>query len=66
MQTIVVHLDSKEKTNAIKAFLKALKIKFEVAEEAAYDPAFVAKIKKSEAEANKGELKSIKLDELWK
>lgn len=47
---------------AIKAFMKALKIKFELSENEKsklYNPEFVAKIKKGEEELNNG--KGIKL-----
>lgn len=47
--------------DAIKAFMKALKIKFEVAkeEESPYNPEFVAKIKKGDKEFAEG--KGIKM-----
>ncbi len=39
---------------AIKAFMKALKIKFVLSKEAAYDPDFVAMIKKGEKQIAEG------------
>ena len=47
--------------DAIKAFMKALKIKFEVAKatESPYDPEFVAMIKKGQKEVAEG--KGIKM-----
>ena len=47
--------------DAIKAFMKALKIKFEVAkeEESPYNPEFVSKIKKGDKEFAEG--KGIKM-----
>jgi hypothetical protein len=52
--------------DAIKAFMKALKIKFEVAEESPYNPEFVAKIQKSRKQAMEGKTVKISLDEIWK
>jgi cytochrome c len=52
--------------DAIKAFMKALKIKFEVAEESPYNPEFVAKIEKSRKQAKEGKTVKITLDEIWK
>lgn len=51
---------------ALKAFMKALKIKFEVSEEASYDPEFVAKIQKSRKQAIEGKTVKIALDDVWK
>ena len=54
--------------DAIKAFMKALKIKFEVAKEAEspYNPEFVAKIQKSRKQATEGKTVKIALDDIWK
>jgi uncharacterized membrane protein (DUF106 family) len=52
--------------DAIKAFMKALKIKFEVAEESPYNPEFVAKIQKSRKQAMEGKTVKIALDDIWK
>jgi hypothetical protein len=52
--TYIVHPTS-EQASALKAFIKALKIKFEVAtNENPYNPDFVAKIKKSKKESQQG------------
>uniref|UniRef100_UPI003593D295 DUF2683 family protein n=1 Tax=Aquiflexum sp. TaxID=1872584 RepID=UPI003593D295 len=40
-----IHTENIEQEDALKAFAKALKIKFEVAKESPYDPDFVEKIK---------------------
>ncbi|MGF1636634.1 MAG: DUF2683 family protein [Cyclobacteriaceae bacterium] len=42
--TIIIHTENREQENALKAFAKALKIKFEVSKESNYDPDFVGKI----------------------
>jgi hypothetical protein len=56
--------------DAIKAFMKALKIKFEVSkEEKPYNPEFVAKILQGDKDLKngKGESKTLEeLDSLWK
>ena len=47
---IIAHPQTTEQVNAIKAFMKALKIKFDIfkAEDAPYNPEFVEKIKESQ------------------
>lgn len=65
MGTLIVHPESKEKMQAIKAFMKALKIRFEENDEA-YDPEFVEKIKRSEEDFKAGRYKAIKTEDLWK
>ena len=47
MGTLIVHPESEEKLLALKAFMKALKIRFEE-EKSQYNPEFVKKIKRSE------------------
>ena len=58
MQTediFVVH-PTNEQASALKAFIKALKIKFEVvSNDNLYNPSFVAKIKKSKEATEKGD-----------
>ena len=43
---IIVHPINDEQVDTIKAFLKALKIKVEIAKQSPYNPDFVAKILK--------------------
>lgn len=57
--TIIIYTENKEQANALKAFAKALKMKFEVAKEKPYDPEFVAKVKESREQYKKGEFKSV-------
>ncbi len=70
MTTFTIHTENKEQVIALKAFMKALKIKFEVGkEETPYNPAFVAKITESrnEIKAGKGISMTVKdIDNLWK
>ena len=61
---IITHPTNSNEENALKAFLKALKIKFEVAEETMYNQEFVEKIKESEGQYEKGEYKVIKTKDL--
>ena len=48
---------SQEQVNALKAFMKALKIKFDITESDAYDPEFVSKIEQSKEQYRNGEYK---------
>ncbi|OOQ59172.1 hypothetical protein BC343_28845 [Mucilaginibacter pedocola] len=63
MTTLIVHPDNKEKLNAMKAFMKALKISFKE-EESGYDPEFVAKIQKSREQVKAGETRVVNIDDL--
>jgi hypothetical protein len=62
--TIIIHPENKEQENALKAFAKALKIKFEVAKKSNYDPDFVAKIEKSEQEFEEGNYTRVGKEDL--
>lgn len=67
MQTeniFIVH-PTHEQESALKAFIKALKIKFEVAKsDEVYDLDFVAKIKKSKQESKEGKITRVKKEDL--
>ena len=67
MQTediFVVH-PTTEQASALKAFIKALKIKFEVvSKDNVYNPSFVAKIKKSKKEFKQGDFVRVDKDNL--
>ncbi|MES2109225.1 MAG: DUF2683 family protein [Bacteroidota bacterium] len=65
MGTLIAHPENKEKMAALKAFMKALKIRFEEGE-SPYKPEFVEKIKRSQADFKAGKFKAIKTDDLWK
>jgi len=65
MGILIAHPENKEKLDAPKAFMKALKIRFEE-EKSPYDAEFVAKIKRSEEDFKAGRYKSIKTEDLWK
>lgn len=63
---IIAHPGSDDKFEALKAFMKALKIKFEIAKDNPYDPKFVAKIQESREQYKKGNYTVIKTEDLWK
>ncbi len=65
METLIVQPDSKEKMNAIKAFMKALKISVEETK-SPYNPDFVAKIQKGDDDIRKGNTTKISPDDVWK
>lgn len=65
MKTLIVQPDSKEKSDAIIAFMKALKISFEETK-STYKPEIVAKIKQGEEDIKAGRTKKISLDDVWK
>jgi cytochrome c len=66
--TIKAYPQDNSQIKALKAFMKALNIKFEVTE-SPYNPEFVEKIKKSQQDYKEGKGKVITIDELntlWK
>ena len=63
MGILIAHPENKEKSDALKAFMKALKIQFEE-EKPAYDPDFEKKIKRSKEDFEAGKYKAIKTDDL--
>jgi len=68
METINIkaHKVDSQQIDAIKAFMKALKIKFEVSKESPYNPDFVKKIENSRKQAKEGNTVKIDLDDIWK
>ena len=68
-EVLIAHPSNSSEVNTLKAFLKALKIKYEVAGRSPYNAAFVAKIEKSRRDykASKGKTIAVSdLDKLWK
>jgi hypothetical protein len=63
---ITAYTEDASQLDAIKAFMKALKIKFEVQKESPYDKNFVNKILQGDEQFEKGKSKSIKTADLWK
>lgn len=68
METILAHPENNEQLEAIKAFLKALKIKFESKrdDQQNYNPEFVQKILEGKKEIEEGRGIKIALEDLWK
>jgi len=65
--TIIAHPTTSEQVAALKAFVKALKIKFEIKpQNETYDPAFVEKILQGDKDFESGNFKVIKTEDLWK
>ena len=55
----IAHPQTTEQVSALKAFMQALKIKFEVSKEKEYNSDFVAKIHKSKQQHQNGEFVSV-------
>ena len=66
-EVFIIHPATTEQASALKAFIKALKIKFEVAtNDKPYNHDFVAKIKRSKKEFEQGNFTRIEKDDLQK
>lgn len=61
---LIAHPKTNEEVLALKAFMAALKIKFEVANEDSYDPEFVKKITRSKKQITKGNYTEVKPENL--
>jgi hypothetical protein len=61
--TIISLSISDDKLNYIKAFLKALKVKFEITKQP-YSDEFITKVKKSEKEFENGEFTRVQKNDL--
>lgn len=71
METFIVHPKNQEERNVVKAFLEALKIKFEKtsekdSDESPYNAEFVATMEKSISDEKKGKITKVNLDDIWK
>jgi len=66
MQTINItaYTEDASQIEAVKAFMKALKIKFEISKEKPYNPEFMSKIKKSKQEFKDGKSTRVKKEDL--
>ena len=63
------HVENDSQIEELKAFMKTLKIKFEIAKEKPYDSAFVDMVQEAEIDIKKGkgtQLSSSEFHELWK
>ena len=63
---IIAHPKTNEQVSALKAFMQALEIKFEVSKEEAYNPEFVAKIEESRNQAKEGKVTRVEKKDLKK
>ena len=61
---IIAHPQTDEQVNVIKAFMKALKIKFEISKESPNNADFVAKIEKSKKEFKNGDFTRVEKNDL--
>ena len=66
METLIAHPANKEQMNALKAFMKALKVDFTIEKKSPYNPEFVAKIEKSRQDIKDGKGVIIAVEDLWK
>ncbi len=62
--TFIIHPETTEQENALKAFIKALKIKFEVSNEKPYNPDFVTKIEESRKQVKEGKTTRVEKEKL--
>lgn len=60
----IAHPKNAEQTNALKAFMQALKIKFEVTQSENYDPAFIQKVLKGRSQAKADKVTRVSKDKL--
>jgi len=61
---LIAHPSNDNELQVVKAFFKALKIKFEVTEEQPYNPEFVTKIENSRKEIEEGNFTRVKKEDL--
>ncbi|MBA4320387.1 MAG: hypothetical protein C0412_18470 [Flavobacterium sp.] len=70
METIIVHPKNNEEQKVIKAFLEALKIKFEnlknTSNQSDYDPEFIEMVEQNRKDYKEGKGIKINLDDIWK
>lgn len=55
----IIHPENKDQANALKAFVNALKMKFEVTQKKEYNPGFVEKIERSLKQIEDGKTTKI-------
>jgi hypothetical protein len=63
--TFIIKTFSAEQEAALRAFVKALKMKLTTSEKP-YNKGFIEKIKASEGQVKAGDFKMIKTEDLWK
>ncbi len=62
--TFILHPDTKEQERALKAFVRALKIKFEISKDKPYDPQLVEKVLQGKKDIEQGKGTTLSIDEL--
>lgn len=60
----IAHPQTSEQVSALKAFMQALKIKFEISKEETYNPEFVEKIFESKKQIAEGKFTEVKAENL--
>ncbi len=60
----IAHPQTSEQVSALKAFMEALKIKFEIAKGKSYNPDFVNKIEESREQAKSGKVTRVEKENL--
>lgn len=63
-EIIIAHPKTTEQINALKAFMQALKIRFDVSDEDIYDPEFVEKVLESRKQAREGKVTRVESENL--
>ncbi|MGY6561488.1 MAG: DUF2683 family protein [Luteibaculaceae bacterium] len=63
-EIFIAHPQTSEQVSALKAFMEALKIKFEISKEESYNSEFVEKILESKKQISEGKLTEVKAENL--
>lgn len=63
-EVLIAHPQTEEQVSALKAFMQALKIKFEISDASSYDSNFVKKLLESKTEATQGKVERVKKESL--
>lgn len=58
-EVFIAHPTTPEQVNALRAFMQALKIKFEIRKSEAYNPDFVDKVLESQKQARDGKITRV-------
>lgn len=61
---LIIYPSTKEEVAVLRAFLEALKIKFEFSKKGDYDPEFVKKIMKSKKQIAEGKFTEVKAESI--
>jgi hypothetical protein len=61
---IIAHPKNNEQVSALKAFMQAMKIKFEISKSDSYNPEFVEKILESKKQIAQGKFTEVKQEDI--